>query len=73
MDVVHHPKSAIRRRFCHRPVLLLGMEMRKVADSPQYAIPVQSHSGCIPSLMYCLVYIFKHSTVTGVYITMFIK
>ena len=73
MEVRHRARDAHFRLHCRLTFLSLGMESRKVADRTQYAI-----STSVPnqiSVLTCVtqVYIFKHMTVTGVYITMFVK
>lgn len=48
----------------------MGMEGRKASDCTEYVYKLLIFD---PSLTVLEVYIFKHVTVSGVYITMFVK
>jgi len=71
LDICRCPCSFVIRSFCRIAFLLLGVERREIAHRSQY-VPVQF---LFRKTLKCLdsVYIFKHVTVIGVYITMFAK
>ena len=73
MEVRHRARDAHFRLHCRLTFLSLGMESRKVADRTQYAISSSICNQILVLTRATQVYIFKHMTVTGVYITMFVK
>ena len=73
MEVRHRARDAHVRLHCRLTFLSLGMESRKVADRTQYAISPSILNQILGLTCATRVYIFKHMTVTGVYITMFVK
>ena len=73
MEVRHRARDAHFWLHCRLTFLSLGMESRKVANRTQYAISTSVPNQTLVLTCATQVYIFKHMTVTGVYITMFVK
>jgi len=72
MEVFGRPRAISVGFCCGGYFLLVGVERRATPDSAEYIIANSKQLYRINRYLFT-VYIFKHSTVTGVFISMFVK